>query len=313
MDTRHSKKHSSRVVSRKRQPFQYDAVASIPGAPESPVPAISPAVIPNVTSAFTILDPHEPRIEVDGKTVSRLPINTIIRPLTTSGDSSVDVIRRALNPAATSACGGGRDPTLSDNVYPPNSSDAAFPPSNGSKGNLMLRELSRRDSKKPQTMSVSYRKNRGGVSPISPVASHHSPITSQILPDTLAKGQKAGISSLLSVEARSPESSSISVNNSVQNVHQISSKRDIIQATISPKWNILIVDDSPLNRKMLMKTLRAAGHTCEEAENGQDAIVMVQRRVDNGRVPYDVILMDFVMPVMNGPTATKVMSECPYP
>ena len=43
---------------------------------------------------------------------------------------------------------------------------------------------------------------------------------------------------------------------------------------------------------MLMKTLKAQGHTCEEAENGQVALGMVQEK---DLATYDAVLMDFVM------------------
>ena len=77
-------------------------------------------------------------------------------------------------------------------------------------------------------------------------------------------------------------------------------------ASETVKWDILVVDDSPLNRKMLLRTLRASGHAVEEAGDGREGIEMVQQRKDNRVKPYDVILMDFVMPGMDGPTATKV-------
>ena len=34
------------------------------------------------------------------------------------------------------------------------------------------------------------------------------------------------------------------------------------------KYQLLIVDDSGLNRKLLCKSLRAAGHSCDEAADG---------------------------------------------
>ena len=72
------------------------------------------------------------------------------------------------------------------------------------------------------------------------------------------------------------------------------------------KYNILVVDDSPLNRKMLSKLLKSKGHHIEEADNGQMAIDKVKQEADTGRT-YDVILMDFVMPVMDGPSATRAI------
>ena len=55
---------------------------------------------------------------------------------------------------------------------------------------------------------------------------------------------------------------------------------------------------------MLMRTLKASGHTGEEAEDGQMAVDKVK---ENGVTTYDAILMDFVMPVMDGPDATKAI------
>ena len=44
---------------------------------------------------------------------------------------------------------------------------------------------------------------------------------------------------------------------------------------------------------MLIKTLKAHGHTCEEAEDGLIATRMVKEK--GLATPYDAILMDFVM------------------
>jgi Response regulator receiver domain len=72
------------------------------------------------------------------------------------------------------------------------------------------------------------------------------------------------------------------------------------------KYRILVVDDSALNRKMLTKLLKSKGYNIEEAADGQIAVDKVKQEADAGRT-YDVILMDFVMPVMDGPTATRAI------
>lgn len=78
-----------------------------------------------------------------------------------------------------------------------------------------------------------------------------------------------------------------------------------------PHYNLLIVDDSRLNRKMLCKMLRGAGHICDEAEDGLMAVEKVKESmlsaVNETVVAYDAILMDFVMPNMGGPEATKII------
>ena len=68
------------------------------------------------------------------------------------------------------------------------------------------------------------------------------------------------------------------------------------EANGQPHYHILVVDDSPISRKMLRRTLEAAGHTCEEAEDG---LIAVNKVKENGLTAYDVILMDFVMVIQS--------------
>ena len=55
---------------------------------------------------------------------------------------------------------------------------------------------------------------------------------------------------------------------------------------------------------MLSRLLRSVGHTCDEASDGQMAVEQAKAERAAGR-SYDAILMDFIMPRMDGPTATK--------
>jgi len=72
--------------------------------------------------------------------------------------------------------------------------------------------------------------------------------------------------------------------------------------------NILVVDDAPMNRKLLVRLLESNGHTCGQAEDGQDLIDTVKKNM----VQYDCILVDYEMPVMNGPSACKGVREMGY-
>lgn len=67
---------------------------------------------------------------------------------------------------------------------------------------------------------------------------------------------------------------------------------------------ILIVDDEDLNRKLLKSLLK--DYTTYEATNGQEAVDMVLS------INPDLILMDIMMPVMDGLEATKRLKENPY-
>ncbi|PYE52634.1 response regulator transcription factor [Paenibacillus barcinonensis] len=78
------------------------------------------------------------------------------------------------------------------------------------------------------------------------------------------------------------------------------------------KVNVMIVDDHDMVR-MGLKTylmLEPAFHVMAEAGNGQDALDQL-RQMEDADKP-DLILMDLMMPVMNGAEATQaIMSEFP--
>jgi len=65
------------------------------------------------------------------------------------------------------------------------------------------------------------------------------------------------------------------------------------------KKNILIVDDVNSNVKLAEMILRKAGYCCDLAYNGLEAVNASHLK------HYDLILMDNVMPIMNGIEATK--------
>ncbi|MDO7908203.1 PAS domain S-box protein [Paenibacillus sp. JX-17] len=66
---------------------------------------------------------------------------------------------------------------------------------------------------------------------------------------------------------------------------------------------ILIVDDHPVNRKLLQTLLQKRGYTPDSVENGEEAV----QAVLNGT--YDLVLMDVQMPVMDGLMAAKRICE----
>jgi signal transduction histidine kinase/CheY-like chemotaxis protein len=67
---------------------------------------------------------------------------------------------------------------------------------------------------------------------------------------------------------------------------------------------ILVVDDTTMNRKLLVRLLTNKGHICHEAPDGRVAVKKVEAALHDND-PYNSILMDYEMPVMNGPTAVK--------
>jgi signal transduction histidine kinase/CheY-like chemotaxis protein len=67
---------------------------------------------------------------------------------------------------------------------------------------------------------------------------------------------------------------------------------------------VLIVDDATSNRKLLRRLLQNRQHVCDECEDGQQAVEKVIE-AEAKSDPFDVILLDYEMPVMNGPTAAR--------
>lgn len=62
---------------------------------------------------------------------------------------------------------------------------------------------------------------------------------------------------------------------------------------------ILLVEDNEFNQQIATELLADAGFKVDVAENGQKSIEMLNER------PYDIVLMDMQMPVMDGTTATR--------
>ena len=64
----------------------------------------------------------------------------------------------------------------------------------------------------------------------------------------------------------------------------------------------LVVEDNPVNLKMIVRTLKKLGIESDEAKDGREALEMYIK--DSS---YDVIFMDIQMPIMNGVDATKAI------
>lgn len=63
--------------------------------------------------------------------------------------------------------------------------------------------------------------------------------------------------------------------------------------------HILLVEDHAVNQKLATTLLQRWGHTVTVAENGKVAVDLVQQQA------YDIVLMDMMMPVMDGLDATR--------
>lgn len=74
--------------------------------------------------------------------------------------------------------------------------------------------------------------------------------------------------------------------------------------------NILLVEDNALNREIAHFILEESGASIFEAFNGEEAVQMFK---ESELYRFDVILMDIMMPLMNGYEATRVIRSLDRP
>ncbi len=70
-------------------------------------------------------------------------------------------------------------------------------------------------------------------------------------------------------------------------------------------FQVLIVDDNEINRDMLVRRLRRKDFDLSMAVNGREALSMIQSNL------YDLILLDIMMPEVDGYTVLKYLKEDP--
>lgn len=68
-----------------------------------------------------------------------------------------------------------------------------------------------------------------------------------------------------------------------------------------PSTRVLVVDDNRINREVLGAILATQDLMVDFAVDGQEAVALATA------VPYDLILMDYQMPLMDGLTATALI------
>ncbi|KAF2834833.1 hypothetical protein M501DRAFT_999857 [Patellaria atrata CBS 101060] len=93
--------------------------------------------------------------------------------------------------------------------------------------------------------------------------------------------------------------------------------RDSPLGSASEKTNngrprILVVEDNVINQKILRRKLESKGYAVTTANNGREGVNTVIDSASNGHkdtLPFECILMDQEMPVMDGNAATKGLRE----
>ena len=78
---------------------------------------------------------------------------------------------------------------------------------------------------------------------------------------------------------------------------------DLVDDGMLAGERILVVDDQSINRHVIRAILEPFGPEIVEAENGQEALEKI------AELPFDLVLMDVRMPVMDGRTAIRTLRE----
>lgn len=69
------------------------------------------------------------------------------------------------------------------------------------------------------------------------------------------------------------------------------------------KLKVLVVEDNPVNQKVVSLALKKMGHEYDLAENGEEGVKKFKEK------EFDAIIMDIQMPVMDGMEATKIIRD----
>lgn len=84
---------------------------------------------------------------------------------------------------------------------------------------------------------------------------------------------------------------------------RVSQPQFAVQERLLEGRTILVVDDSRINRHVVLGLLKPLGPRCLEAENGVAALEILSR------TKVDVVLLDMQMPVMDGPQTLKALRD----
>ncbi len=74
---------------------------------------------------------------------------------------------------------------------------------------------------------------------------------------------------------------------------------------------ILLVEDNAINQQVAVISLTEEGLVVDVADNGEVAVELIKNAASKGFEPYDAVLMDVEMPVMDGHAATRMIREDP--
>ncbi|MDH6231177.1 signal transduction histidine kinase/CheY-like chemotaxis protein [Mesorhizobium soli] len=90
-------------------------------------------------------------------------------------------------------------------------------------------------------------------------------------------------------------------------VHALTDSNDNVPTDVTGA-RVLVIDDNPVNREILLEQLRSWGFDCAAAESGAVGLAFLDRAFQLG-ARVDCVILDYQMPGMNGADVAKAMSS----
>ena len=109
----------------------------------------------------------------------------------------------------------------------------------------------------------------------------------------------------IAIDSEEEKGTKVKIEFEIDNIENglTTADQDVIDNTTCEEKLVLVVEDNKVNQIITKKILISKGYDCEIAENGLQAVEMVKDK------DYCLILMDIMMPVMDGFEASKKIKE----
>ncbi len=121
----------------------------------------------------------------------------------------------------------------------------------------------------------------------------------------LSELRAAGATGLLATPVRQQQLFSV-VGDALSGIRRDTSQVRAITTSLDRPPRVLVVEDNHVNQLVLVRMMESLGIRPELADNGLQAVELLRSAVDE---PYALILMDVMMPVMDGIDATRAIRQ----
>ncbi|MEO8053384.1 MAG: response regulator, partial [Acidobacteriota bacterium] len=80
-----------------------------------------------------------------------------------------------------------------------------------------------------------------------------------------------------------------------------------VKEVVPSEVHVLLVEDNLINQKVVMAILRKKGFHIDVASDGREALSKLDASLEGSNRPYNVVLMDVQMPVLDGLETTRIV------